>query len=295
MNEIKDGKDRPNARKSPGPRSESGKATSAQNARKHGLSAQHPFVRGKAEDKAFKKHCNALISDLSTRGYLQSQIVIRIADATWNLECISRYRSQLFEADLATEQHSDAHTNDFNTPDPEELATAQAVERLLKSLTTVNQEKKIECNLANATILSIREHVNPDLHSLSIPGCPDDPAEQERFDNWTVAHICRVIEVYAEAEEAGSEELWKYCVAAAEKDRRSLEEEEREWKLCTERERQKARMSRHSQILDLASRYESKWQNDLIKMLGVLAVQQRARAIVELPPAAEDAQKSGKS
>ena len=85
-----------NAQHSTGPRTAEGKARSAQNSRKHGLTADH-LVIGPGEQDTFHEMSAALRNEIKPEGELESLAFDQLLHAAWNL-----HRLRLREAEMAT-------------------------------------------------------------------------------------------------------------------------------------------------------------------------------------------------
>jgi hypothetical protein len=88
---------RKNGAKSRGPRSEEGKARSAQNALKHGMRAQKYVVLPEEDHAEFADLEAALVAELAPVGALQAVLARRIAVAAWRLARADRIEVELFE------------------------------------------------------------------------------------------------------------------------------------------------------------------------------------------------------
>ena len=87
---------RRNAKKSTGPKTPQGKATSARNAIKHGLLSQLPVLP--EEDGAqFEEMRLNLYSDLRPESQLETLIVNRLASVQWRLARVPVLEAELFE------------------------------------------------------------------------------------------------------------------------------------------------------------------------------------------------------
>jgi hypothetical protein len=103
-----------NAQHSTGPRTEPGKARSAQNARKHGLTARE-LVVAPEERGDFESLRESLLAELAPLGVLEVLTFNQLLHAAWNLR-----RCRRLEADLAV-----------NGPDPLiDESAARSVDRL---------------------------------------------------------------------------------------------------------------------------------------------------------------------
>ena len=88
---------RRNGAKSRGPKTEEGKARSAQNALKHGLRAQKYVVLPDEDAAEFAELEAALVAELAPVGALQTVLARRVAVAAWRLARADRIETELFE------------------------------------------------------------------------------------------------------------------------------------------------------------------------------------------------------
>jgi hypothetical protein len=89
---------RVNARRSTGPNTPEGKATSSQNARKRRLPGETPLTL--AEDEAaFAGHCDGVRSALLPQDAFEEELVRQIALHQWRLGRLQRIEAALFDAE----------------------------------------------------------------------------------------------------------------------------------------------------------------------------------------------------
>jgi hypothetical protein len=88
-----------NAQHSTGPNTAQGKARSAQNARKHGLTAKDLVIRPEEQDE-FDQYLSELAAELDPRGALEQTIFDQLVHAAWNMR-----RTRRLEAENAAEQN----------------------------------------------------------------------------------------------------------------------------------------------------------------------------------------------
>jgi len=88
---------RKNGAKSRGPKTEEGKARSAQNALKHGMRAQKYLVLPDEDIAEFAGLEASLVEELAPVGALQMVLARRVAVATWRLARADRIEAELFE------------------------------------------------------------------------------------------------------------------------------------------------------------------------------------------------------
>jgi hypothetical protein len=87
---------RKNGARSRGPKTEEGKARSAQNALKHGLRAQKYVVLPEEDAAQFAGLEAAMIEELAPVGALQMVLARRVAVAAWRLARADRIEVELF-------------------------------------------------------------------------------------------------------------------------------------------------------------------------------------------------------
>jgi hypothetical protein len=88
---------RRNGAKSRGPKTEEGKARSAQNALRHGMRAEKHVVLPDEEGAEFAALEAALVEELAPVGALQTVLARRVAVAAWRLARADRIEVELFE------------------------------------------------------------------------------------------------------------------------------------------------------------------------------------------------------
>ncbi len=92
---------RRNSRRSPGPRTRTGKAAAKMNAMKQGLLAADFVVRG--EDPAeFTRILESLIDEFQPQGPLEEQLVERVAACMWRLRRLYRVEAGIFTHESLT-------------------------------------------------------------------------------------------------------------------------------------------------------------------------------------------------
>ena len=93
-----------NATRSTGPRTEDGKARSAQNGRTHGLAALRFFVRPEDKDH-FQEFVTTLLDQFKPQGCLEAIFFQHVLHAQWNM-----HRSSTIEATLSLTNPENAQT-----------------------------------------------------------------------------------------------------------------------------------------------------------------------------------------
>jgi hypothetical protein len=134
---------RKNAQKSTGPRTEEGKAASAQNAVKHGLLARGDVI--KTEDQAdYDRMREKMVRELDPVGAVETELAERIVSLMWRLKRAQRLGNEVFDYLLAKDAHAckrRIYSTSANDPceDPdftlgrvavEDLSNSRVIERL---------------------------------------------------------------------------------------------------------------------------------------------------------------------
>ena len=85
---------RNNAKKSTGPKTPEGKAKSAQNATKHGLTASHDVIKGESQEE-FDAHRQGFLDALNPQNAIEGFLADRMASLAWRLKRASRMQNEL--------------------------------------------------------------------------------------------------------------------------------------------------------------------------------------------------------
>ena len=88
---------RANATKSPGPRSQAGKARSRLNSRKHGLTAKMLIIVGEDADD-FDELRAELMDEYDPQSALECELVERLAGILWRLRRVPFFEAAIFDA-----------------------------------------------------------------------------------------------------------------------------------------------------------------------------------------------------
>ncbi len=110
---------RENAKKSTGPRTNSGKTRTAKNALKHGLLAQDAVLPG--EDPAeFDQHITSFEDTYLPRNRVEKEIVRQIADSSWRMQRLSRIETAVIAAGIDNTRRTSSLFNHDTGPMPED-------------------------------------------------------------------------------------------------------------------------------------------------------------------------------
>jgi hypothetical protein len=155
---------RRNAQKSTGPRTEEGKAVSAQNAVRHGLLARDDVI-GSEDQADFDRLREEMLGELDPAGRVETELAERVVSLTWRLKRAQRLQDEVFDYLLARDAasacvkslHSASPGDPRGDPDfavgrvvVEDWANARVIERLGL------YERRIESSLYR-TLRELRE------------------------------------------------------------------------------------------------------------------------------------------
>ncbi len=93
-----------NAKKSTGPKTAEGKAKSAQNATKHGLTAATDVIKGESQQE-YDAHYRRFIDDLAPRNSIEEFLADRVASLAWRLKRADRIQKEVFIAMVVDINH----------------------------------------------------------------------------------------------------------------------------------------------------------------------------------------------
>jgi hypothetical protein len=176
---------RRNGAKSRGPKTEEGKARSAQNALKHGMRAQKHLVLPEEDAAEFGDLEAALVEELAPVGVLQTVLARRVAVAAWRLARADRIEVELFEerrsaqGGLGLALIRDGNgTRSFETLLRYRGAAMAEFWRALRTLKALQAEQAAMAvhQVVPAPVPSIRPTARPPLIRRAQPNEPERPA-----------------------------------------------------------------------------------------------------------------------
>lgn len=291
---------RKNALKSTGPKTKSGKAASSRNAVKHGVLAATPVLPGIENREDWEKHRDGLLESLAPVGYLEEMLTIRLAVLAWRLWRVVRYEAEVSTAAVArAEADLEEERDEKGTGKPSEPAEAREKAQraallieTLEALPKLPDEESVDRESAVAVLWAFHEELPEDSEEISIPGIPDDDAEFDAFDRWTVGLLRKATEYYARAGRMTVDALLRKCILSASKEgywaqkrERDLVEQGERWKLLLEREN-RSRMLLEPEVLDKVARYEINLERAFLRTLHEIQRLQASRSGAVVPPPA---------
>ena len=95
---------RNNAKKSTGPKTPEGKATSAQNATTHGLTASSDIIKGESQEQ-FDAHKHRFLECLNPRNAVEDFLADRVVSLAWRLKRAERIQNQFVDCMLLDHPH----------------------------------------------------------------------------------------------------------------------------------------------------------------------------------------------
>jgi len=162
--ELKMQANRANAQSSTGPRTSQGKARSAQNACKHGLTAQQLMVRPE-EREQFEELLAHYRSEIDPRGSIQQTLFDELVAAAWNLRRVRILQSQIDMLDPQSDRLARHHTRIERT-----------FHRALKELKALQTEATLHALLPHPV-----RHRTPFLAASSLIAKRSQQSQRERL------------------------------------------------------------------------------------------------------------------
>ena len=134
-----------NAQLSTGPRTDEGKARSAQNARKHGLTARELIIRDD-EREQFEALQTDLTAEIRPRGALEDIVFNQLVHAAWNLQRLRRLEAELFDGETDPLANP-THTETLDRYARYQVRLDRAFHRALRELRTLQTERALRRTL----------------------------------------------------------------------------------------------------------------------------------------------------
>lgn len=300
ISEKKLAANRKNALKSTGPKSVIGKARSSRNSLKHGILATAPILPKLENRGAWKEHLDGLFKSIAPVGYLEQMLTVRLAIVSWRLSRVVRCEAEVASSAVTAagrdlERDRAKEYGYCKPPDPAKArlkrTAAIRVVEMFETLGKMPGEKKLDAELATDAVYILSEEIPEETDNVSVPGIPDDDAEYDAFDDWTVDLVRKAVNVYATTAQMTTDAfLYKCILAACKKHDDTFEEEERgeHWELLVKQESSR-RMLLEPDFLDKVARYESALERSFFRILHEIQRLQVSRSgEVVQPPAVID-------
>ena len=149
-----------NAQKSTGPKTAEGKAKSAQNATKHGLTATTDVIQGESQEE-FDAHKQGFLDVLDPQNAIEDFLADHVVSLAWRLKRADRIERQLLDGFAADQQYlRDDPSRNWHYPsssrDPD-LTLGTAVRRDLDNNKTLNRLSLYERRIERSFFKSLSE------------------------------------------------------------------------------------------------------------------------------------------
>jgi hypothetical protein len=179
MSEKRITANRKNAHKSTGLRTPIGKAASSRNKMRHGVLSTTPILEGIENPEAWEKHREGLLRSIAPASYLEELLTIRLAVISWRLWRVVRYEAEVAAAAVATAEQDleeRTETGSGKPSDPAEARTkAETVSRVIKMLMALGDMqdgKRLDTDVAVATLWALWKELPEGVPEISVPGIP---------------------------------------------------------------------------------------------------------------------------
>jgi hypothetical protein len=127
-----------NAQNSTGPRSESGKATSSQNALKHGLTAKTILLPGE-DEAAYRAMCAGMFEQFAPANVPEKSLLQLLCDTQWRLQRCGRIEAAILDADTLDFKAIDIISKHESRLKKQYSATLKEVQTLIDTRLTHEQ------------------------------------------------------------------------------------------------------------------------------------------------------------
>ena len=190
---------RKNAKKSTGPKTEEGKAVVAQNAIKHGLTAQNPLIYGEAP-LYFQQFNDAMLAQLTPQNPLETILANRIITLSWQLNRAPRLQAATFNHMIDScllippnpeKELGKTVANDFATA--RSLDRLQIYERRIENslYKAINQLEKIQQNPKRYQPIPQPQPQNKPNPEVLSPARPEK--DQEEYGGFEPDELLRLV------------------------------------------------------------------------------------------------------
>jgi hypothetical protein len=288
---------RANARKSTGPKTETGKAIVRVNAVKHGGLATTQVLPEIERQDDWDQHLAGTLASLTPVGHLETVMAERIALLLWRLHRVARYEREMIalgqervvgdvalsrKREISVDKTGPDHPNDLRAA----LHKAQHTLKVLAQMYRRPDDEPVtgeEAELVLSEIADETNEVNPE--TFSMPDVVPDDVPWSRFEGWTAGRVRRGVEAMAAAEGDG-ETVHTLFLAALQTNQTYVNS------LKVEYERVQTRLSqlRRERLLasepqtERVTRYEAHLSRQLTQALNELHRLQAARANAAVAP-----------
>jgi len=164
---------RRNAQKSTGPKTDEGKSVVAQNAVKHGFTANMPVIAGE-DPTIYEQFRRQLLGELLPKGPMEIMLADRVIELSWRLKRAGRLQIGTYDA-LAAKQN-DADGNTLGRIAINDFSSGKVLDRLLM------HERRIEHSLYK-TMLELQrlQFIRTKYQSLLYDGQDYDDCEHREI------------------------------------------------------------------------------------------------------------------
>lgn len=201
---------RANARRSTGPKTETGKEIAKLNAVKHGGLSPLPVLPEVETRDAWQAHLDGTLASLRPSGHLETVLAERIALILWRMNRVARFEREITAVgqervidDLTERRRLDYRSTGPNHPD--EIRTRLRDDRrvlgIIAAMYRRPEDDRLtgeEAEIVLCAVASQTEEVDPE--TFSMPDVVPDDIPWSQFDGWTVGRIRQGIAAMASAE-----------------------------------------------------------------------------------------------
>jgi hypothetical protein len=204
---------RTNARRSTGPRTETGKEIAKLNAVKHGGLSPLPVLPEVETRDAWQAHLDGILASLQPSGHLETVLAERIALILWRMNRVARFEREITAVgqervldDLVEKRRLDYRSTGPNHPD-EVRSRLRDTRRSLGIIAAMYRRSDSEpmtgedAEIVLSAVANRTEEVDPEIFSM--PEVVPDEIPWSQFKDWTVGRVRQGIAAMATAEGEG--------------------------------------------------------------------------------------------
>jgi hypothetical protein len=201
---------RANARKSTGPKSETGKEIAKLNSVKHGGLSPLPVLPEVETRDAWQAHLDGTFASLQPSGHLETVLVERVALILWRMNRVARFEREITAVgqervvdDLTEKRRLDYRSSGPNHPD--EVRTQLRDDRRVLGVIAAMYRRPDtdpmsgeEVEIVLCAVAAQTQEVDPE--TFSMPEVVPDEIPWSQFDGWNVGRVRQGIAAMAAAE-----------------------------------------------------------------------------------------------
>ena len=286
---------RANARKSTGPRTETGKEIAKLNAVKHGGLSPLPVLPEIERRDDWEAHLAGTLSSLAPVGHLETVLAERVALILWRMDRVARFEREVIAVgqERVVDDVIEKRRRDYRSVGPDEpdalrarLRDAKRTLGVVAAMYRRPEDDRMTGEEAEIVLSAVADRTEEvDAETFSMPDVVPDEIPWFRFDDWTVGRVRRGVAAMAAAEGDGvsAEALLYATLEHSRVEANKLKSEVDDVARDLDHLRRE-RLLASAPETDRIARYEAHLSRQLAQALHELQRLQAARAGAPIPP-----------